>query len=151
MEKIGAWELKEAFYSYITIVESELQARSEQLRRPPEKKRLLLHRNKAIELRALVEALENEIEFHFLVEQTHSSLSGTSPGQSERAWQQAVKNYFRRSGYYIDVFEGKIPNDDAVFQNYCKAFERRECIISYLALIEHVQFSGASMDFGTFQ
>jgi hypothetical protein len=98
----------------------------------------------------MVDELESEDEFHQLVLETRSSFHGNYHGKSEWAWQQAVKNFFRRSVYYADIFEGKIVSIDAIFHNYREAFQRREIQVNYFAPMEFVKFSEKTMDLGTF-
>lgn len=141
-------DLEQAFHRYIYAVQSKLQKRSEEVRT---KGTLRLHVNEAMELRTLVDELENEAEFHQLVAETRSSCSGDYHGKNESAWQQAVKNFFRRSEYYSDLFKNKPPSADTALQNYCEALQKREIRITYLAPMEFVQFAEQSMDFGAFQ
>lgn len=141
-------DLVQAFHRYIAAVELKLQKRTEEVRA---KGTLHLHVNEAMELRTLVDELEKEVEFLQLVKETRSSFSGDYHGKNESAWQQAIKNFFRRSEYYYDFFKNKPPNADTAFQNYCEAFQRREIQITYLAPMEFVQFDRQSMDFGIFQ
>lgn len=140
--------LEEIFRRYWNAVQSKLQQRGEERR--VEKGPLRLFVNKAMELRAEIDELENQAEFEQLVGKTNSSFSGDYHGKSEGAWQQAVKNFFRRSGYYIDLFEGKSLSVDAALHNYREALQRRETQISYFAPMEYVYFAERTMDFGAF-
>jgi hypothetical protein len=124
-----------------------MQKRSEELKT---KGPLRLFVNKAVELWTMVDEMENEDEFHQLVLETRSAFYGDYHGKSEYAWQRAVKNFFRRSVYYADIFEGKIVSIEATFHNYREAFQRREIQVSYLAPMEFVYFAERTMDFGTF-
>lgn len=118
---------------------------------PRLRKQLRLVTSKTTQLRALVDDLESSAEFGKLVLETRSSFSGDYHGKSESVWREAVKNFFRRSGYYIDTFEGKSVHDDAALDRYREAFQRREVEISYLALMEYVHFAEDSMNFSTFE
>jgi len=143
-------KLDEVFRRYTDAVRLRLQDRG---KRQARQGLLRLLANRGMELRAFADELENEAEFHQLVLETYSSFSGSAPDESrlEWGWQQAVKNFFRRSGYYVDVYDGKIANVDATFRSYLDAFQRSEVRTTYLALMEFVQFHGQSMDFETFQ
>lgn len=143
-------KLGEVFRRYTDVVRSRLQDRG---KRQPPPRPLRLLANRGMELRALADELENEAEFHQLVLGTYSSFSGSAPDKNrlEWGWQQAVKDFFRRSGYYVDVYDGEIANGDATFQSYLEAFQGSEVHTTYLALMEFVQFHGLFMDFGTFQ
>lgn len=72
--------LNEIFRIYTEAVQSKIQKRSEELNRK-EPLRLLV--NKAVELRIMVDELENDDEFHQLVLETRSSFSGDHHGKKE--------------------------------------------------------------------
>ncbi|MFQ5904868.1 MAG: hypothetical protein ACE5JO_14390, partial [Candidatus Binatia bacterium] len=101
-------------------------------------------------LRTMVDELENEPEFHQLVSETYSSLRDGHT-KSVIRWERAVENFFRRSGFYIDIFEERTIGVDATFDNYRKAFQKRKTQVRYLAPMEFVRFAKHSMDFGEFQ
>jgi len=140
-------KLNEIFRIYTEAVQSKIQKRSEELNR---KGPLRLLVNKAVELRIMVDELENDDEFHQLVLETPSSFYGDYHGKNEWAWQQAVKNFFRRSAYYADIFEGKSVSIEATFHNYREAFQRREFQVNYFAPMEFVKFAERTMDLGAF-
>ncbi len=140
-------KLNEIFRTYTEAVRSKLQKRTKAA--GTQGPRLFV--NKTIELRAKVDELESGAEFRQLAVATRSSFSGDYHGKSERGWEEAVKNFFRRSSYYVDVFEGRILNVNTVFLNYCRAFHRREIQLGYLAPLECVQFAETPMDFAAFQ
>ena len=136
------------FHTYTGAVRSKLQKGH---KKPIKKGPLKLSVNPVLELQTAIDELEDRAEFRQLVTETRSSFSGDYHGKSKWAWQQAVKNFFRRSGYYINLFEDKAPDQEATFFHYCQAFQRREIQITYLAPMEFVYFAEPSMDFGTFQ
>lgn len=140
-------KLNEIFCIYTDAVRSKMQKRREELNT---KGPLRLFVNKAVELRTMVDQLESGDEFHQLTLETRSSFHGNYHGNSEGAWQLAIKNFFRRSAYYADIFEGEIVSIEAPFHNYCEAFQRREIQVNYLAPMEFVKFAERTMDFGTF-
>jgi hypothetical protein len=98
-----------------------------------------------------VDDLESSAEFDKLVLETRSAFSGDYHGKSKSVWRVALKNFFRRSGYYSDVFEGKSVDGDAALERYREAFQRRKIEVSYLAPMEYVRFAEESMKFGTFE
>lgn len=140
-------KLEEAFHKYIDVVQPKLQKRNEEVKKGP----LRLLADEAMALRTLVDELENKTEFCQLVEETHSSFSGDYHHGKKSTCQQAIKNFFRRSGYYFDIFKKKALNADAAFQNYCEAFQKREIQVTYLAPMEFVHSVETSMNFETFQ
>ncbi len=100
-----------------------------------------------------VKELDKSSEFDFLVEETSNLYSGDYHGKNKSAWEQAVKNFFRRSGYYIDLFEDKNIDNDDLFRKYYESFKQHKTEIIYLAPLEFVDFKPDNlvMDFGTFQ
>jgi hypothetical protein len=109
---------------------------------------LRLHRNEAMELLTLVDELESEAEFHQLVMETRSAFLGAYHVKSEYGWQQAIKDFFRRSQCYSDSFEKKSLSVDTAFQNYCGTFQRRQIQVTYLAPMEFVRFAERFMERG---
>jgi len=136
-------KLWNTFKDYTNAIKTKLQKRTDNSSH--------LYINEDIEIRELVDQLESEDTFHKLVLETCSSFSGDFHKQSEIAFKETVKNFFRRSNYYIDIYDGKNLNDDTFFQNFQDAFNKRTTEITYLALMEFVQFSEKCMDFKTFQ
>jgi len=132
-------ELELVFGSYVQSARHKLQeaAKPSMIRGP-----LQLLPNRAT-LIAKVEDLERTSQFQRLLEETRS---GFSKGE-----ERAIKSFFRRSGCYLDAFEGKTINIDTLFDAYCKAFQRDEVQVTYLAPMEFVSFAQDSMDFGDFQ
>ena len=141
-------KLKEKICGYIDTVQSMFLKERENFRM---RGSLRLVRNKAKILPDLVNELEEEDEFNQLVMETRSVFLPYHDEWDYHEWNRATKHYFRRSGYYDDLFEGKKPNFDATLKNYEEAFQRREIKITYLAPMEWVQFAESTMNFGTFQ
>ena len=100
-----------------------------------------------------VEKLEKSSEFDLLVEETLNLYSGDYHGKNKSAWEQAVKDFFRRSGYYYNIFDGNNINIDVLFKKYCESFKQRKTAVIYLAPLEFVDFKPDNlvMNFGTFQ
>ncbi|MBI3949327.1 MAG: hypothetical protein HY314_02570 [Acidobacteria bacterium] len=141
--------LKNAFLSYTEAVQSRLQSASTE---PKAKGPLRLIRSPAV-LRSLVEKLEEEIAFKQLVAETRSAFAKKHDCSNidELLWQEAVQNFFRRSGYYIKAFDGEAIDFDDAFQKYEEAFQRTERQITYLAPMEDVLFANPNMDISAFQ
>ncbi len=100
-----------------------------------------------------VEKLEKSSEFDLLLEETLNLYSGDYHGKNRSAWEQAVKDFFRRSGYYYKFFDANNINIDVLFKKYCESFERHKMEVIYLAPLEFVDFKPDNlvMDFGIFQ
>lgn len=144
-----ALPLREAFRSYADTARSRLQRRAER-GSGADLPRLFLH--ESVELRALTNGLEMSGQFQRLVEATaQSSLWQGYHGKSAFNCRRTVGNFFRRSGYYLDVYDGKPVSMDALFEKYREAFEKRRIRTSYVVPLELVHFHEESMDFGRFQ
>jgi hypothetical protein len=105
------------------------------------------------ELRLRVDFLEKGSEFKELVKQTNLAFAERPDHLSGLFCESAVGTFFRRSGYYLEVFDGRVPDahtSEAAFGPYCAAFERRESSVRYLAPLEFLSFAEAQMDFDGF-
>jgi hypothetical protein len=105
------------------------------------------------ELRLRIDFLEKGSEFKELVKQTNVAFAESPDHFSGLSCESAVGNFFRRSSYYLDVFDGRAPDaetSEAAFRSYCAAFERRQGNLCYLAPLEFVSFAEARMDFEGF-
>lgn len=88
-----------------------------------------------------VERLESQPAFRELVEATRDAYrdDGHDSSLFYGGWESAIGNFFRRSGYYLDCAEeGKIPDYEKLFQQYCRAFMAREVKATYLVPLEGV-------------
>lgn len=66
-------------------------------------------------------------------------------------WRYLVKNFFRRSGIYIDMFNDDFIDIDKLIQLYYDSFTMREAKVRYLAPLELTDFSvDERIDFKTF-
>jgi len=154
-------EIESAFVAYVNVVVSTLSRRREEERTRRARERPMIplvgvdysRRDRWKTERSFLEA-ERSGEFNKLAEETRSFSSGEGPGM-HRLWEVHVKNFLRRSGIYLDLFDGKEINTSAAFAHYCRAFERSQTEGAYqkhcLAIIEHVGFPAELLDFGSFQ
>lgn len=123
-------KIQEAFTQYT----EKLKNLSQRVAILPDKKR---------HLGDLVKDIEESSEFHALVQATSAEFGHTGNYRNESAWQRAVGNVLRRSGYYINILEKKlhdVHDVSAEFEKYIHAFRSSERKISYLALLEYVSF-----------
>jgi hypothetical protein len=109
--------------------------------------------------------IETSSEFHALVRATRDEFGNSeiTPEDDmtlistiwsthyESAWRYAVGNVLRRSGFYIKVMKKKLHDPSEQFEEYVQVFKDSEKKISYLALLEYVDFSQDDIDFGHFQ
>ena len=141
--------IEQAFHIYTKAVETAFEAR----RRSPTTQRGLVElRNKARHLCDLVDQLEDGPEFSVLLKETISAFRGKGwhSSRSESSWRDAIRQFFRRTGYYTDtLFKGSDTPCDLV-KRYEAAFQRRHVQTTYLAPLEFVEFPKPELKFSGF-
>lgn len=105
--------------------------------------------NPKYRLQTLVEDLETRQEFEMLVKETTSTVLG------DKAWPHIlldaqVKNFFRRSGYYNDLYEFKEIDEELFFQHFQSALDRDSIQVRYLVPIDGINFGKQSIAFDNF-
>lgn len=106
-------------------------------------------KNEDEQLLSFVNEAEGKKEFEELVKVTQSSF--TDHHDEWYDYKGNIKNYFCNSKCYIDLFNGKKPNIEGLFDSYLKEFQKQEDSITLIAMIEFVDFADELMDFGSFQ
>jgi hypothetical protein len=141
-------KLKEIFRNYIKIVQSNLPKRDTQIKT---KGPLRLFINIEMILRDRVYQLESTEEFDQLIVETENLFSKSqNPGWSLEPL-GPVQNFFRQSGSYIDIFDGKNININELFDLYCRTFNKLEVQTRYLIPIDCVGFGRSTIDFKSFR
>jgi hypothetical protein len=127
---------------------------------------LLMHKNTIssdnteINLILQIKELETNPLFHDLVTETRHTFSGFLPKEGrgdlindiyKGEWEYRIKNFFRRSNIYYDVYLKNNIDIDLVFDKYIEAFQRTEINEYYLAPLDYVSFAENCMDFGQFK
>ncbi|MGV7222781.1 MAG: hypothetical protein ACQ9MH_14790 [Nitrospinales bacterium] len=138
-----------AFQSYLNLVQSKIQNYREQ---PKVKKHLTLIKHAVVEL----EEIEKSDEFKKLKLAT-SELE--SPIFGDDCWvdeySDPIKNWFRRSGVYLEMINNKRIEIEETFQKYQRAFQKQEIKTTYFLPLGLVHFNVESLDevfnFGPFQ
>jgi hypothetical protein len=110
-----------------------------------------LIRNKKKELLIQIDELEEGVLFLKLINETRNVFSGHYHKNGELGWSNAIKTFFRRSGFYCDIFYGERVDIALFYNNYCTEFQKIENFKYYLAPIELVSFDRTFMDFGEFK
>ena len=138
--------IERAFNNYKTAVETLFKANQN----PRSVKGLIELSNKADQLRALVEKIEGGDEFSGLVDVTRLAFCNDwHKGKSDFYWRHAIQNFFRRSGFYTDVFKNWKEQSNLV-ERYKTAFQRRKIKKTYLVPMEFVRFSKPDFNFQGF-
>lgn len=91
----------------------------------------------------VVEWLESQPAFRELVEATCDAFRDGEHHSSGSFgwWASSIGHFFRRSGFYLDCFEGQGPSDyGSLFRMYEQAFRVREVEVTYLLPLEWVCF-----------
>jgi len=147
-------DLERAFVSFVDLFASNWRnVRSEKSGR----NNLILFMHEDLKRRLSAEASEKSEQFKKLVWETclshmeNHQLKEDELGTVLLKSERAAKHFFRRSGLYLDLFEGATMQIKDAFEKYCNAFDSTACEITYLAPLELVEFSRPLMDFGKFQ
>ena len=143
--------LEEALYGYTAAVETAFREASRRQART--RGGLVELRNRGEHLRHLVEQIEGGSEFKTLVEETRSAFCNDwHRSKSESSWRRAIRNFFRRTGYYNHAFSGAA-TPSMLPRGYETAFLRRHVQTTYLAPVEFVDFPKAKpeLKFSDFQ
>jgi hypothetical protein len=144
---INSDNLKVAFDNYIKAIRSVLDMTNKSLKANG-RLRLVVDKGKSA-LKDKINELENGSEFRQLVTVTKASFydSGMLGGKASCIF--LVKNFFRRSSYYLDTIYGKSGKDTEIFKKFINAFED-ESITTYLAPMSYVSFAETIMSFDNF-
>lgn len=133
------------------IFEGFLALAQEKLREPSRTVRgrlRLLHPQAPLEDR--VSILEQTDQFRSLCDVIRTSLGGR--GFGERAWHLSIGNWFRRSRLYYRVATEKSRLDiEGLLDQLRGELLRTDFTVTYLALIEYVNFHARRLDFGRYE
>jgi len=141
-------QLRESFKSYVEYV--ALNLREERLKEnEPDKQIYLAHIDQPSRLRAIIERMENSVEFKNLLSSFSTAL-GRDPKKAIKE-RYGMQTFFRRSKLYLNISEGKAVSIEDVFDKLCSVFNERQIKIVSLRLIEQVYFRDDLIDFGTFR
>jgi len=140
-------QLYSSFKSYVECVVITLREKLSR-KTDPNRNIDLAHIDQASRLRSITENLENSKEFRNLVSNFSIALGREAKeGGKER---HALKNFFRRSGLYLGISEGKPLNVDESFERISSVFSERRIKITNLRLIEEVYFPEEAINFDEF-
>jgi hypothetical protein len=136
--------LEEAFYGYMEMVVSRLQAEKKHfattLASYPGFETSILGR--------ILRAVESSDELKSLV----SATEATTPADYFRYMgDYAVKNFFRRSGIYNQLREGRVPEVAPALSRYRAAFSRTTMRRTYMAPLDFLHMKAEAMQFQTFE
>ena len=126
------------FSSYIEFVKSLLSKENFRQRQLATKEGIrIVHLNSDYWIRSTVDYLEDSQEFQNL-------------RKDSKIPTYNLKNFFRRSKLYLEIFESSLKDVDSYFDILSSAFDKRQVKTTKLRLIESVDFDKPTIDFGTF-
>ena len=129
--------LETAFRSYVRQVKSQLR-----LPRKKSKGKLSVISNSEFRVRELVAELEAKDAFHDLVAATREAFPECDSKSTHISfWSHAVRNFLRRSGFYLVAARSRSPHVGKYLSQYRAAFSKTEEQITYLAPMELVRFA----------
>jgi len=142
--------LGQALAQYMKAVRLEIQNRKS-LARPADTRLAVLVGEDQILLRA-VESAEKGQEFQTLVRDTASLCHPEGPARaSSSKLARQVAEFFRLSGIYCDLFDGRGVQPEEVLPRFHAAFEAETQTVTYYAPIEWVYFGKEAVRFGEFE
>lgn len=139
--------LEKAFFDFVSLAQTKLGKKD-----ASRLKARMVYLNEKIELRSKGDELEKVREFDSLLNATFSVFAADGyHGKNKSIWTHAIKNFFRRSGLYLDIFDGKDVNPDSLVLKYIEAFQKRQAKRTYLVPLDGVRFGEQNIECGSFQ
>jgi hypothetical protein len=119
----------------------------------------ILRDNSEKDLITLINGVETDKLFHNLINETRYTFSGFQPNEdggnlldfNKIEWLNRVRNFFRRSNIYHNIYLRNKIDVGLAFKIYIDAFQRTEINESYFAPLEYIDFAKNYIDFGQFQ
>lgn len=119
-----------------------------------QKGELRLIRNRNREILDAVSTLEESEEFNLLA----TELRSTTPSDSNRHihihlsfWKQPLRNFLRRSGYYLQLANREEQQTNVTLQKLLAAFDNQDENITYLAPMELISLQTEEISCSTFK
>src|SRR5437588_6048994 len=139
--------LETAFNVYLKLARAELRPRQV---KPSNVLRFELI--KSTELSDLVDEIESRPEFQELLEQTLVAFPREDPEEPEPSRLEEIKNFFRRSRYYMSIYTGKDVDVRTTLHRFIEAFRKEEIQVRYLVALGGINFDTDTnaIDFGSF-
>ncbi len=102
------------------------------------------------QMKSCVDQAELSSQFDTLVDATRDEFSVRTVHGDHRL-RLSIGNFFRRSGFYLDVFNGSALDSAEYLQKYENAFTRDEIEHTIYAPLNYVEFSKRTIDIADFQ
>ena len=130
-------EIQTAFSNYVDLTVAELSAGEVR----PDSASILLER---------VGILEGTDVFRQLVNATQRAFPADGIW-IVNMWRSELENFFRRTGFYEDIYAGRQSlSTEALLQKYKACLEQNDCQVRYLAPIDAIDFGITHFDLGDF-
>src|SRR6266404_9030810 len=146
--------LEQAFIAYMNLAKAKLRPRSV---RPPSQQTIQLLETRSMELRRLVDEIENSPQFSGLVEATAAAFPRESEvhhlrgGLEVPVQRSDIENFFRRSRCYLSIHSGKEIDTHNSLRDLIAEFRKEEIRVRYLVPLRYVQFNTELLEFNGFQ
>jgi hypothetical protein len=137
-------KLEEAFVAYLNLAKAELRPPRT---KTPSQRPIQLLETKSMELRRLVDEIENSLQFSELVEATAAAFPRESDvhhlrgGQEVPVQRSDIENFFRRSRCYLSLHSGKEIDTHNSLRDLVAEFRKEQIRIRYLVPLRYVQFN----------
>src|SRR6266446_3548002 len=137
-------QLERTFEAYISLLHLVFLNREQLLNRRPDSLGI-----KRLEILTLVGIAEGDPQFHALVHEIERTLPVEDAIPDLHFYE--VQSFFRKSLYYLDLYEAREVNSVTAFGRFLEAFRRKMIQVRYLVPIGTVDFAKRSISFGDFQ
>ncbi|MFQ5965351.1 MAG: hypothetical protein ACE5KZ_13835 [Candidatus Scalinduaceae bacterium] len=103
-------------------------------------------------VRFLVKKAESKKEFEDLIGATKHEFSDYDERKNNKQpIRIAIHNFFRNSGCYLEIFNGKNLNYKKLFHSYWEEFQSQNYKTKLFAMMEYIDFSEKLIEFNSFQ
>lgn len=147
-------QLYKSYVSYVEYAEPYLRKKIPVLKGEETYKKIhIAHIDRSYWLRSITEKIEGSGEFNKLVTDFSDAFRSKSVKKLETGSMpySSIKNFFRRSKFYLKIFEGKSVDIDKYFEQLWSAFNERQVKTISLRLLDGVYFPESVIDFRKFK
>jgi len=147
-------QLYESFDFYIKYAAANLKQPPASFEVEEKENISVSHIDPAYQLRNISDKIESSREFNNLVSTFSAGLGRKTkrpPSDPNRQERNVLKNFFRRSRTYLNMYQGASIDIDECFERLMTAFAERNIKVTLLRLIEEVYFPEDLIDFGAFK
>jgi hypothetical protein len=141
-------KLEVAFSAYVDLAKAELHL---QQTKPSTLVPFTVIRNRASELRRLVDELETRDQFRELVQKTLVAFPREDTDDAATSRMVELGNFLRRSKCYVSLYDGEEIDTATIFEYLLAEFRKEAIQTRYLVPLRSVGFSDEVIEFNDFQ